>query len=193
MMLSSFKLPQKLRKAVEKELEMGESIQWIEQPIARFFNASSVASVIFGIPWTSFALFWTYGALGFELPQFTDGIQPQHLFALFGVPFILIGFVMLTSPFWAWQAARETVYLITNRRAIAIEGGWVTTIRSYLPHELGHIYRQEKADGTGNIVIIKREWTDSDGDRMTEEIGLMSVRNPRETERILKQLAKRAH
>jgi hypothetical protein len=188
-MLSNLKIPKELRRKIENELQPGEFIRWIEQPIPRFFTASSIGSVLFGIPWTSFAIFWMWGASRFKLPDIREGLQPQNLFALFGVPFVLIGFRMLSSPVWAWQAARKTVYLVTDKRAISIHSGWSTTIRIYLPNQLKEIYRKERADGTGDVIISIRRWKDSDGDNMSEEIGFLGVRNPREVENILKQLA----
>jgi hypothetical protein len=129
------------------------------------------------------------GASGFKLPDLREGLQPQHLFALFGIPFVLVGFGMLSSPLWVWQAARKTVYLITDKRAILIQGGGSTTIRSYLPDQLMDIYRKERDDRTGDVVISIRRWKDSDGDNRSEEIGFLGVRNPREVENILNQLA----
>ena len=188
-MLSNLKIPKELRRKIENELQPGEFIRWIEQPIPRFFTASSIGSVLFGIPWTSFAIFWMWGASRFKLPDLREGLQPQNLFALFGVPFVLIGFRMLSSPIWEWQAARKTVYLVTDKRAISIHSGWSTTIRIYLPNQLKDIYRKERADGTGDVIISIRRWKDSDGDNMSEEMGFLGVRNPREAENILKQLA----
>jgi hypothetical protein len=188
-MLSNLKIPRELRRKIEGELQPGEFIRWVEQPIPRFFTAASIGSALFAIPWTSFSIFWMWGALGSELPDLSKGLQPQHLFALFGLPFVLIGFGMLTSPIWEWQAARETVYLVTDKRAISIQGGWSTTITSHLPDQLKDIYRRERADGAGDVIISIRRWKDSDGDSRSEEIGFLGVRNPREVENILKQLA----
>lgn len=180
-MVTNLKIPKELRRKIDNELEHREYIRWIEQPIPRFFTASSIGSVLFGIPWTSFAIFWMWGALGFKL------------LALFGLPFVLIGFGMLSSPLWVWQAARKTVYLITDKRAISIQGGWsTTTIRSYLPDQLKDIYRKERADGSGDLVITIRRWKDNHGHQRSEEIGFLGVRNPREVEKILKQLAQNA-
>lgn len=192
-MLNSLKIPKELRRIIDNELQPGEFIKWIEQPVPRIFTVSSLlVSVFFGIPWTSFAIFWMWGALGFKLPDLRQGFQPEYMFALFGLPFVLIGFAMVSSPLWAWQAARKTVYLVTDKRAISFQGGWSTTIRSYLPEQLKDIYREERADGTGNVIIKIRRWKDSDGDQRSEEIGFMGVRNVRETEKILKQLAQNA-
>ncbi|NER50885.1 MAG: hypothetical protein F6J92_30290, partial [Symploca sp. SIO1A3] len=92
-------------------------------------------------------------------------------------------------PVWVWQAARKTVYLITDKRAILIQGGSSITIRSYLPEQLKDVYRKEKANGSGDVIIAVRQWKDSDGDQRSEEIGFVGVRNSQEVEKILKQLA----
>lgn len=188
MVNNKLKLSDKLRHQVDKELEVGESIRWIEQPIPRFFTATSIGSFLFGIPFTSFAIFWMYGASGFKVPDLREGIQPQHLFALFGIPFVLTGLGMLSSPIWVWLASQQTVYLITNKRAISIEGGFSTTIKSYSPEQLKDIYRKERGNGTGDVVMGVRRWKDSNGREKTQEIGFMGIRNPQEVEKILKQL-----
>ena len=188
-MLNSLQIPKELRRKVDDELQPGEFVRWVEQPIPRFFTPASIMTFLFAIPWTSFAIFWMWGASGFELPDLSKGLQPQYLFALFGVPFVLVGFGMLFSPLWVWEAARKTVYLVTDKRAISIQAGRSTTIRSYLPDQLKETYRKERANGTGDVIIAIRRWNDSDGDQRTEEIGFMGVSNPREVENILKQLA----
>ena len=104
-------------------------------------------------------------------------------------PLLLIGFRCYTDPFWVWHDAQNSVYLAIDKRAVSIQYGWPTTIRSYLPDQLDYIYRRERADGTGDVIFSIRRWKDSDGDSRSEEIGFLGVRNPREVENILKQLA----
>ncbi|NER22200.1 MAG: hypothetical protein F6J96_16170 [Symploca sp. SIO1C2] len=191
-MQSNLNIPKELRKKVDQELQPGEYIRWVEQPIPRFLTSSSIVSFLFAIPWTSFALFWIWGALGQELPNFKEGIQFQHIFALFGLPFVFIGLGMLSSPFWVWYAAKQTIYLITAQRAIIIKGGWSTTIRSYSPEQLKDVYRKEKADGSGDVIIAIRQWEDRKGNQRSEEIGFLGVRNSQEVEKLLKQLAQNA-
>ena len=155
----------------------------------------------------------------FKLPDLRDGLQRQQqldlllllfavLFFVLCVPFFLIGFAALTSPIWEWQAARKTVYLVTDKRAISIQpgwssmfsshlrderaismqGGWSPIIRSYLPDQLKNLYRKQRAFGTGDVIIEIRLWRDSDGDQRSEEIGFLGVRSPREAENMLRQL-----
>jgi hypothetical protein len=189
-MLNGQQIPAKLRKRIDRELEPGEFINWVEQPLPRFFTGQSLISFLMSIPFTAFAILWMYGAAGFKVPVLREGIKSEHLFALFGVPFILVGFWMFASPFREWLKAFRTVYLVTDKRAISIESGWFTTIRNYTPAQLKDLYRKERGDGTGDVVITTRLRRGGEGNSWTEEIGFMNVRNPREVERLLQQLAR---
>ncbi len=88
-------IPRHFQEQVDRELEPGERVEWIEMPIPRFFTPASTAIFLFAIPWTAFAVFWICGAAGFKLPDFRQG--GFELFPLFGVPFVLIGLAMLLS------------------------------------------------------------------------------------------------
>jgi hypothetical protein len=188
-MLNGQQIPAKLRRQIERELEPGEFIQWVEQPLPRFFTGQSATYFLMGIPFTAFAIFWMCGAAGFKVPDLRERIKFEHLFALWGVPFILVGLWMLSSPLREWLKAFRTVYLITDKRAISIESGWFTTIRNYTPAQLKDIYRKERQDGTGDVVITTRLRRGNEGNSWIEEIGFMNIRNPREAERLLQQLA----
>ncbi|MDH3529469.1 MAG: hypothetical protein OEQ28_07875, partial [Acidobacteriota bacterium] len=184
-------LPQKLDIIVKNELEIGERVDWSGMPVPAFFTPQSISSVLFGIPWTAFALFWTASA-GIGTISIKGGLSLFSLFPLFGVPFILIGIGMLSAPLFAYSKARKTAYVITDRRAISFEGGRSTVIRSYSPEMLHGIYRTEKPDGSGDVIIKKDAWRDSDGDKHSEEFGFLSVRNVKEVEQKLRDLAKKA-
>jgi hypothetical protein len=54
---------------------------------------------------------------------------------------------------------------------------------------LQDIYRKEKKDGSGDVVIVRNAWHDSDGDRRSEELGFLRVANPSAVEDMLNQLA----
>ena len=182
-------VPYDLRERVDRELEPGERVQWLEMPVARYFTPAALGAFLFGIPWTAFAIFWTAGAAWGTTRSAAGGLF--HVFPLFGVPFILIGLVMLSAPIWAYRKALKTVYVITDRRAITFDGGWTTTIRSYGPEQLNEVYRKERKDGTGDIIIARRAWRDSDGDRRSEELGFLRIRDPKTVEAMLKGLAAR--
>lgn len=179
-------IPRHLQDLVERELEPGEEVVWSGMPKPRFFTPAATAAFLFAIPWTAFAVFWMYGASGFKRPDFSS---PEAFFPLFGVPFVLVGLAMLSSPLWARRNSGKTVYVITSQRAITFVGGWGTTIRSYPPEKLQDTYRREGRDGTGDVIIAHRAWRDSDGDRRSEQLGFLRVRNAKEVEKLLNELS----
>jgi len=50
-------IPRLLEDKVKRELESGERILWMEQPIPRYFTAMSTGAFLFAIPRTAFAIF----------------------------------------------------------------------------------------------------------------------------------------
>ncbi|NLZ63897.1 MAG: hypothetical protein GX902_08820 [Lentisphaerae bacterium] len=183
-------IPRELGNKVRGELESGEHILWMGQPIPRFFTAASIGSFLFAIPWTAFAVFWMWGACGGKLPDLSKGVM-ELLFPLFGLPFVLIGLAMLSVPLWMYRRAFRTVYVITDRRAITFEAGWnrAITIRSYPPARLQNIFRREKRDGTGDVIFGQEFYSDAKGRQGSTEYGFLNIREPKTAENMLKQLA----
>ncbi len=188
-MITTFDLARELQATVEQELEPGERIEWLGMPIPRYFTPVSTGVFLLGIPWTAFAVFWVVAA-GWLTAR--DRVGPFIVFPLFGLPFILVGLGMLSVPLWTRRRALRSVYVITDRRAITFVGGWGTTIRSYPPEKLQEVYRRERRDGTGDVIIVRRAWYDPDGDRRSEELGFLRIANPKEVEDLLKRLADQA-
>jgi hypothetical protein len=187
-------IPGELEDKVKRELEAGESIRWMEQPIPRFFTPISTAVFLFGIPWTVFALFWEviacWGVLGSisRYKQVPGTLIFSIVFPLFGLPFLLVGFGMLASPLWARRNALKTVYVITDRRAITFDAGW--TVRSYSPDQLQDIFRRERGDGTGDVIFSQRVWLDSGRDRHKQNLGFLNIREAKRVEQMLRELAR---
>lgn len=187
-MIQTGTIPRELDDKVQREMESGERVLWMEQPIPRYFTAMSIGAFLFAIPWTAFAIFWICGASGFKLPDLSKG-GFDLFFSLFGVPFVLIGIGMLSAPLWAYRKAFKTVYVITDRRAITFDAGWTTTIRSYPPDRLQNIHRKEKRDGTGDVVLGQRVWSGSEGGQQAMDLGFLNIRDPKTVEQMLRTLA----
>ena len=129
----------------------GEQIVWAGQPNATRAMRSTLPVLLFAVPWTAFALFWTAMAGGMAWFR-GDGASTSGLFALFGLPFIAVGIGMLLSPYWAWRRAQKTLYAVTNQRAIvgtSTRDGF--TITGFLPHELIDLTLTVRQDGSGSI------------------------------------------
>lgn len=184
-------LPRRLRELVEDELEDGETVRWLDRPIPRYFTTESIGAFLFAIPWTAFAVFWMFGAAGFKIPDFRGG--PESFFCLFGLPFVLIGLAMLSSPLWARRKLRRTVYVITDRRAILFVADDIT---SYEAAEIGKTRRTQKADGSGDVFFAYVPQADKDGKAKDEdddesgEDGFKNIRDVKTVERMLRDLAK---
>jgi hypothetical protein len=98
----------------------GETIQWIDQPIPVFFSPTTTVIFLVGTVVTSFSSFLICGAAGvLDL----HGPDPGRLLvAAFGIPFVLIGFGMLSTPLWMYRFSKRTIYAITDYRAIVVQG-----------------------------------------------------------------------
>jgi hypothetical protein len=172
-----------LKERVNRELEPGEHVEWLGKPIPRYFTRIARSVYVFGIPWTAFAIFWTIGYVR----------QEGHGSAVLpGLPFILIGLVVLATPIWCYRRALKTVYVITNKRAITIQEGWSCSTQSYYSDNLQDIYSKEQKDGTGDVIITCQALRDSWIARYSEPLGFLHIKNPKEIEKKLKKLAEQS-
>jgi len=185
-------LPYVMMQRVEEELNQAESLVWAGQPIPWRLAMQTLPVVLFAIPWTAFAVFWMYGAAGFQIPDFREG--GASLFPLFGIPFVLVGLGMLAAPFWKIRAAKQTLYLLTNQRAVIFTGGFRREIRSFTPNQLQDLTRKQHTDGSGDL-IFKREIS-HDGHQNqavpVAAIGFLAVKGVKEVEDKVRALASTA-
>jgi hypothetical protein len=187
-------LPPELDARVRGELQNNERLLWVGQPRPGRFARQAWPIVLFGIPWTAFALFWMVAASGMLFGA-NQGGGPGAIgiiFPLFGLPFMLIGLVMLSSPYWLRRKALRTCYGLTDRRAILWEAGWrgSVEVRSYEPKKLTQIRRVEYADGCGDLIF---EVILTFGLHRTHRItgltphGFIGIANVREIEMLLRK------
>lgn len=225
-------LPPDIQQLIQTELKPFERIRWAGQPTVDNMSLKIYTLIfVFGLFWTAFAVFWVLTASGL-ISIFGSGkggfpdvfgsnrIEPMRLiFACFGIPFILIGLWMLSRPFTAKkklkQLASRTAYVVTDRRAIIIDGGFCkygliagmmppfsrllskfndsVEIRSFESEQLKNIKRVQRADGTGDIVFQELQELVSCGDNssprmMTRQIGFLNINNPADVERLIREI-----
>jgi hypothetical protein len=182
--------PTELSSLVDAELAKGERIAWIGRPIPWLLARSSLPIALFGIPFTAFALFWIGLASGMQHPARPG---PPSFFVLFGIPFVLVGLGMLTSPFWMFWKALRTAYAITDRRALSIERGpWGrVVVRSFDPPGLAVLSRTQHADGSGNLVF-QREYRHQGRHGRFVDIGFLAVPDVKEVEDRIRELVRKA-
>ncbi len=186
-----YNLPDELVSAVDRELASGESVAWVGQPIPRQLARAALPSVLFGIPWTAFAIFWTVMASG--APRQSGSSGWLWFFPLWGVPFILIGLGMLTSPYWAFRRARRTAYVLTNQRVIIIGIGWrgKTAIRSFDPDALKDLRRDERSDGSGDLIFAEDISSGNRGRNHSTRAGFLAIKEVKNVEEQVRQLVRK--
>ena len=189
----AIELPPQLRSLVESELQSGERIIWMEQPIPGRMARMTLPIVLFGIPWTAFAIFWTAGA-AWSTSKMDHGPGLFSAFPLFGLPFILIGFGLLSSPYWARRKARRSAYVLTDRRAVLFTAGWrgSVTVRSFEPERLTDLRRKQHTDGSGDLVFVQDIRRDSDGDRHFTDVGFLAIREVKAVEGLVRAMTQRS-
>ena len=188
-------LPLELDARVRSELRDGERLLWVGQPRPGRIARQGIPLLLFGIPWTGFAVFWMAAASGllFGGGKGGPGGVFSLCFPLFGLPFVLLGFAMLSSPFWLWRKAKRTCYALTDHRAIIWQpGSWSgVETRSYGPDVLGKTLRIEYGDGSGDLVF-EEVTTVREGRRSqrssTTKYGFLAIPNVRGIEELMRKV-----
>lgn len=172
----------------------GELIRWagMSSPGKSFLYTTPIW--LMGIPWTAFTVFWEAMSIGTIL-----GIKggPKGMatgmawmFALFGLPFVLIGLGMLAAPFFAARQARRTAYVLTDRRLLTITEGRSLNVRTVDPRRLIAVESTRRPDGTGNLELTLGFAKDSDGDTVTKSEKLWAVPDVVRLEALLREAEK---
>lgn len=129
---------------LKPELGSGERLIWAGQPRQGFvLRASEIFMTPFSLMWGGFAFFWEWQVLNSDAPAF---------FALWGIPFVLVGIYMIVGRFIveARQRAR-TYYGVTNERVLIVSGLLSRKIQSLNLRSLSDISLSERSNGYGAI------------------------------------------
>ena len=159
------------QQTIEAELRPGETLLWAGQPTPSRLAKMGIVPMLFGIPFTAFALFWTAvaGGIGFLFHSVGSGISRNipgsdpfatpflwvSYMPLFGLVFILAGLGLLLSPLWLFLKAQRILYAVTSQRVLLRNGsGWGGhTVRSLSPDLIGDRVRTQQADGSGDLLF----------------------------------------
>jgi hypothetical protein len=177
-------VPASLVQAVAQETS-GEMILWADGPDARALCLRGfTGSWWFGIPWTGFAVFWTWGAAG----GLSDGKHsPPPFFILWGLMFVGIGCAVLLSPLFAYFKAGRTCYVVTKTRAIIFEKTWSLKIRSFEAPAVARFERVSHGANGGDIIFSRSMEPRGRGTRLVET-GFMAVADYKSAEAALKRM-----
>lgn len=150
-------LPQNLQSHLDRELDEGESINWIAQPLYRvmrraarhnWFGAGIIVALL-----VAFFLFMAW--IASITPERDRADEPWTFLVLAGGSVLIWFAVYPLYLMWAKSVANKTVYAITNKRAIilVVNKDGSTSERDYRGDELIHLARTESPDGTGTLAF----------------------------------------
>lgn len=180
-----------LQNVMRSELEAEEKLLWADSPNALRSLYGAFAAWVFAVPWTAFSAFWIWGALDFGYRPIQPGWTFDFLFPFFGLPFLLIGFGMLSVPYWTFRQAQQTIYAITDRRVLVIIAGKKRIVESYSGEDIGTVKRTERSDGTGNLTFAQKMESDGDGGQRKTDISFVGIPNVRAVENLLRTTFKK--
>jgi hypothetical protein len=129
---------------VTRELSGSERLIWTGQPVRGVrLQAGDALLIPFSLVWGGFAFFWEGTVLTRGAPLF---------FALWGVPFVLVGIYITVGRFFfdAWRRSR-TVYALTSERVLILSGGFSRTVTSLRLAAIPSVSLKEARSGVGTI------------------------------------------
>ena len=124
----------------------GERVLWEGKPAVGPYSMRGAWYLIpFSIMWGGFAIFWEASAILGHAPLF---------FALWGVPFLLIGLYMIFGRIYvARREARNTTYALTDRRVLIRSGAFRRSLVELDLLNLPGAELNEGRGGTGSITF----------------------------------------
>ena len=125
----------------------GERALWVGRPAQGLrFNSADILLVPFTCMWCGFSIFWEVGVLQ------TRG--PSMFFAIWGIPFVLVGLFMVFGRFLLDATLRRnTAYALTDKRLLIERTNLLSDFAVLGAGQLAHARISERSDGSGTITI----------------------------------------
>jgi len=179
--------PEFLAEAVSRETG-GLRVLWSATPDPSGYARNRWKRAWMGIPFTAFAVFWTWGASGGFSAN--HGKEPPVFFILWGCMFIVFGLGILLSPVFALWKAGRVFYVVTEKGAIIFEKVWSLKIQSFDASGFGGFERVSRGDREGDI-LFQRNIERRGRNTSVSEVGFLGLRDYAEAEAALREMMKR--
>ena len=130
------------RSEIIDQIQGDERLLWADKPASGIkFRSSDIFFTFFSLFWIGFSIFWTNMVM-----------EESIFFALFGIPFILIGVYLLLGRYIVDAISRKNiVYALTDKRIIIKSGIFSKYYKSIFLDSLPSMSYNEKSDGSGDI------------------------------------------
>jgi hypothetical protein len=133
--------------ALRPELSPGERLIWSGAPRQGLrFRVNDILLIPFSLLWGGFAFFWEYSVL-------TTAHAP-FFFALWGIPFVLVGTYIIGGRFFLDSYLRaRTFYGLTDQRVLIVNGLMSREVTALQLRTLAEVSFRERSDGSGSITF----------------------------------------
>jgi hypothetical protein len=170
-----------LRERAAGKLHPGETIEFVAMPEPGHEGMAKIWFIPFAIVWTIFSGCWTLLAIYGSIQSKSIGAA---FMALFGLPFVALGVCMLLTPYFSYKRELQTVYALTDQRAIAFEdkSGFREIVR-YDDRHFGPVLT--KPYGAGRADVMFRSNLDVESPGVTG--GFWGIEQPELAASILKE------
>ena len=95
------------RQMIEDSLLRGEELLWTGKPVPRLWNTASIIMMLTGIVFLGFDCMFFFFVMGADIEML-----------LFAIPFIVVGSLLIASPWIGLGWQKRHMYALTNRRAL---------------------------------------------------------------------------
>ena len=134
-----------LENELKQDIGKNEKLLWAGKPKEGIvFRTTDLFLIPFSMLWFGFIIFWEYNVLKMGV----------SIFALFGIPFFVIGLYMFAGRFVIDSLKRKnTLYGITDNRVIIKSGVISKDMKSLNIKTISDLTFKEKKDGSGTITF----------------------------------------
>lgn len=131
---------------IKEQLSADETLLWSGRPKQGLvFRPSDIFMIPFTLLWGGFAVIWEVGVISAGAPWW---------FALFGVPFVVIGIYIMFGRFWVDARQRHAMYYgVTPERVIIVSGLFARQVKSISLKSLANFSLIERRNGAGIITF----------------------------------------
>jgi len=181
---------EQVQNTLSRHIRAGEKVLWRGKPVKMPFIVPSLATIPFGLFFLGFSILWMWGAASTGAPG---------PFALFGLPFVLIGLGVTVGPsIWQLMRYKNTEYMITDQRIITQTGAFGLDTRFVDFEKIQEVYVQvgfiDKMFGTGTVYAITAGFVFVDGGRGAASMrpSLAALKEPYEVQKLLQETIENA-
>jgi hypothetical protein len=200
--MSTNELSEQWRERVQEELDAGEQVLWMGSPNPELTTGRALSTPAARVGLVTFLTAFGWLLLAWQIIGPPRPDNPLLWLILLPALLPVVAFLVLA----AWMPggvtgrrlphpAEHTLYLITDRRVVIMEGGRPLRVRSLTPALLTNLVRRQRPDGSGDLIVAREPGTLSEGwaggnnwaAYAWREIGLFGLADVRAVERTIRE------